>query len=232
MWGPRRGPTRAEDEQPAPPGQAAPPAAAADRAELLARVSRLTHRQDSVAISELIQTYGQLANDPGSLPARQEIVKTFLSHPDREVGLGALLKAVDGDQTPRSQDPMWPYLVNSLGSFWDATSVGRGRDLVLLESREKPKDMLIESLTKVAPDKLSAEERARLLSDLIDIYPKLSPEQKPAVDQALTVLGGSDLVEILGRRGLSDDQHLKGAIEERRALDEARRTLQAPGAKK
>lgn len=199
---------------------------------MLARVSQLTQRRDSVAFSELIKTYGQLANDPGAVPARKEIVKTFLAHPDREVGLGALLKAVDGDQTPRTQDPMWPYLVQSVGQLWDGNSVSRGRDLVLLESREKPKDMLIESLTQVRPETLSAEERARLISDLIDIYPKLRPEQRPSVDQALTSLGSSDLVEIMGRRGLSDDQHLKSAAEERRALDEALGKLPPPGGKK
>lgn len=233
VWGPKQQPSRPSAAGTTlDPAEASHPAAPPAHAEMLAHVSQLTQRRDSVAISELIQTYGRLASDPGSVPARQEIVKAFLSHPDHEVGVGALLKAVEGDQTPRSQDPMWPFLVSSLGSFWDANTVARGRDLVLLESRQKPKEMLIESLTHVRPETLSPEERSRLLSDLIDLYPSLGPEQKPAVDQALTVLGGTDLVEILGRRGLSDDQHLQGAAEEKRALDEARRTLLAPGAKK
>jgi hypothetical protein len=84
---------------------------------------------------------------------------------------------------------------------------------------------LLESLAEVSPGKLSDSQRAALAADFIDLYPQLKPEQKPAVDRALAALGGSDLIEILARRGLGEVSHLKAAVEERRAQEAARATL-------
>ena len=208
----------------------APLSGATGVADPMSRVSRLVGREDPAAVSELIELYGKLASTPGSLEARKLAFQTLLGYPNLVVGLEAGLAAIAADPTPRQQDPMWPYLVKGVAALWDAVTIEHGRDLVLIEQRPKPRDVLLESLAEVPPGKLSDSQRAALAADLIDLYPQLRPEQKPAVDRALAALGGSDLVEILARRGLGEASHLKAAVEERRAQEAARATLPPPQA--
>ena len=196
----------------------------------MSRVTRLVGRQDPGAISELVDLYGRLANDPNALDARKLAFRTLLSYPSMPVALEAALAAVASDQTPRQRDPMWPTLVQSVGALWDAVTIEHGRDLAMIEERPKPRDLLLESLAEVPPGKLSDTQRAALAADLIDLYPRLKPEQKPAMDRALAALGGGDLIEILARRGLAEDSHLKAAVEERKAQEAARAALHVPPA--
>jgi len=223
-----------------PDGPARPPAAsvAAGAApgpamavsDAAARVARLAGRQDPAAASELIDLYGKLASNPSALDVRKAAFHALLSQSDVRVGLAAALTAIAADPAPRAQDPMWPYVVQEIGGQWNGVTIQHGRDLALIEERPKARDVLIESLAQVPPGRLSETQRASLAADLIDLYPRLRAEQRPAVDRELVALGGTDLVEILGRRGLAEDNYLKGAIEERRAQEATRAALgvQAP----
>jgi hypothetical protein len=209
--------------------QATTGAALPKTGDLMGSVSRLAARHDQLAVNELIQIYGRGASDtPEALEARRMALQALLAHPNVEVGLQAVLSAVAMDQTPKRQDPMWPHLVRGVASLWNAVTITRGRDLVMIEKRAKPREVLLESLAEVRPETLTDEQRAQLVADLIDLYPSLQPEQKPAVDRALTALGSSDLVEILGGRGLGQQSHLKAAVEEKRQLEAASRTLRPP----
>ncbi len=185
-------------------------------------VSTFAGREDPVAVNELIHAYGKWAGDPGTLDARRLAFRTLLHHPNIKIGLEAVLMAVEQDQTPREQDPMWADLVRGIASVWDAVTIKLGRDLVLIETRAKPRDLLLESLATASPEKLSDEQRSLLVSDLIDLYPSLKPDQRPTVDRGLTALGGGDLVEILAGRGLGEESHLRRVSEEKRAQDEAK----------
>jgi hypothetical protein len=207
----------------APAGRTAPPAADGMR-----EVAILAGRHDPGAVGELVALYGKLAGVPGSIEARQAAVRSLLAHPNVIVGLQAVLAAVAGDPTAPPQDPLWPHLVQSVAAQWDAVTVAHGRDLLALETRPKPRDLLLESLAAVAPQRLTDEQRAALVSDLIDLYPSLRPEQKPAVERALTALGSSDLVEILRGRGLGEGSNLRAAVEERAALEATSRSLHVP----
>jgi hypothetical protein len=225
------GPVRRPDAAGADRRAAEPPArGAAATEDPMRRVSRLVGRQDPAAINELIGLYGKLASSPNALDARKLAFRTLLAYPNMPIGLEAALTAVASDPTPRHRDPMWPYLVEGVASLWDAVTIEHGRDLVMLEQRPKPRDVLLESLADVSPSKLSDTQRATLAADLIDLYPRLEPDQKPAVDRALAALGGGDLVEILARRGLAEDSHLQAAVEERRAQEAARAAPHAPPA--
>jgi hypothetical protein len=219
VWrgGARRAPGAAQSDRDAP---AAAPSAAA-----MGTVRALAGRHDPGAVSELVAVYGKLAEVPATLEARRLIVKSLLEHPNITVGLQAVLAAVAADTTPKQQDPMWPHLVQGVASLWDAMTVAHGRDLVMLETRPKPRNLLLESLAQVAPQKLSDVQKAALVSDLIDLYPTLTPEEKPAVDRALAALGGPDLVEILAGRGLAEGSPLKAAVEEQQALEATRHAL-------
>jgi hypothetical protein len=202
-----------------------PARAAAATEDPMTQVSRLAGRQDPAAVSALIDLYGELASRPNALEARKLAFRTLLAYPNMLIGLQAALTAIASDQTPRQRDPMWPDLVQGIAALWDSVTIQHGRDLVMLEERPKPRDVLLESLAEVPPGKLSDSQRATLAADLIDLYPGIKPEQKPAIDRALAALGGSDLVEILARRGLAEESHLRAAVEERRAQETARAAL-------
>jgi hypothetical protein len=175
-------------------------------------------------VTELIAAYGAWARRGDALEARKAIVKALLSHDNLHVGLQALLAAVERDQTPRSNDPMWSALVTGVGRLWDAVSLRYGRDLVHLESRPKPRDLIIESLAEVRPEKLAEDQKPLLASELIDLYPNLQSDQKPPVDRALAALAGRDVVEILAGRGLAEgSQELELVAERDRALEQIRR---------
>jgi malate/lactate dehydrogenase len=63
-----------------------------------------------------------------------------------------------------------------------------------------------------------------LASDLIDLYPNLSADQRPTVDRGLAALAGSDVVEIMAGRGLSEGSaNLHLTRERARVLDDIRR---------
>ncbi len=220
-WSNHAGPARTA----APVAAGAVPTSKTSVTDATARVAHLAGRQDSSAASELIELYGKLASNPGALEARKAAFHALLGQPDVRVGVAAALTAIAADQAPRAQDPMWPYVVQEIGSVWNGLTIQHGRDLVMLEERPKPRDALIESLAEVPPGRLSETQRASLAADLIDLYPRLRAEQRPAIDRELVALGGTDLVEILGRRGLAEDNYLKGTIEERRAQEATRAAL-------
>jgi hypothetical protein len=190
-----------------------------------AQIARLAGRQDPGAASELVELYGKLAGTPNALDARKAAFHALLGQPDVRVGLAAALAAIAADPATRAQDPMWPHVVQEIGRVWDGVTIQHGRDLAMLEERPKPRDVLIESLAQVPAGRLSETQRASLAADLIDLYPRLRAEQRPAIDRELVALGGTDLVEILGRRGLAEDNYLKAALEERRAQEATRAAL-------
>jgi hypothetical protein len=229
-WGNRARSDRPAQLPAAPTAAGATPAASMTVSDATAQIARLAGRQDPAAASELIDLDGKLASNPSALDARKAAFHALLGQPDARVGLAAALTALAADPAPRAQDPMWPYVVQEIGRMWDGVTIQHGRDLAVLEERPKPRDVLIESLAQVPPGRLSDSQRASLAADLIDLYPRLRAEQRPAIDRELVALGGTDLVEILGRRGLADDNYLKAAVEERRAQEAARTALgvQAP----
>lgn len=222
-WSNRAGPARPVSPGVAP--VAADPAAASAVTDTADRVARLAGRHDPSAASELIELYGKLASDPSALDARKVAFHALLRQPDVRVGLAAALTAIAADPAPRAQDPMWPHVVQEIGSLWNGLTIQHGRDLVMIEERPKPRDVLIESLAEVPPGRLSETQRASLAADLIDLYPRLRAEQRPAIDRELVALGGTDLVDILARRGLAEDNYLKGAVQERRAQEATRAAL-------
>jgi hypothetical protein len=189
----------------------------------MAYVRARSDASSSANLEELIAAYDAWVSRADALEARRTIVKTLLGHPNLQVRLEALLRAVEGDQTPREADPLWRDLVREVAAGWDAETFKYGRDLVQIETRPKPKDLVLESLAALQIDRLAPDQRPLLASDFIDLYATLKPDQKPAVDRALHGLAGSDVVEILAGRGLREGSHLDVAVQRQRALDEAKR---------
>jgi len=210
-----------------PPDAARASADSAERArravDPVAYVALRTDVSNGRNLDDLVQAYGVWVSRPDAQTARRNIILALLDHRDRLAGLQALLIAVDRDPTPRTKDPLWPDLVRQVGKLWDAVTLQHGRDQVLIESRPRPKDLLLESLTEIPPDRLADEQRPLLAADLIDLYPSLTPDQKPAVSKALQALAGTDVVEILAGRALGEGQPLQAAAEKKQVVEQIRR---------
>jgi hypothetical protein len=151
-------------------------------------------------------------------------IRALLGHPNTRVGLEATLNAVAADRTPRAQDPMWPDLVQGVSKMWDAVTINHGRDMVMLEQRPKPRDLLMESLAAVNPQKIGDEQQQLLAQDLIDLYASAGPDQRPALERALQQMAGTDVVEILNGRGLkAGGAALPAVVKAQQDLESARR---------
>ena len=170
----------------------------------MAFVQARAGRDDSQAVSDLIQAYAAWASRGDALDARRAIVKRFLEGQDLKAGVAALFKAVALDTTPRRQDPMWRDLVTGVSGLWNAMTIAWGRDLVHIETDPKTKDLLLESLAQVSPKTIGAEQQNLLVTDLIDLYPTAAADQKVALNAAIAAMAGPDVVEILNRRGINE----------------------------
>lgn len=170
----------------------------------MAFVQARAGQDDAATMTELMQAYAAWASRGEALEARQQIVKRFVGDSNPKVGVTALLRAVALDATPRQADPLWKDLVRDVSGLWNAVTVAWGRDLLQTESSPRAKDLLLESLANASPDRIGGEQKDLLVTDLIDMYPYASPDQKPALDKALAAMAGSDVVEILAHRGINE----------------------------
>jgi hypothetical protein len=221
VWRVARGPSSKLD----PARQRAAEAAAArgTLAELLAKVrlepdpmayvQARVGKDDTTALSELVNAYAAWASRGDALEARRLIVKQLLEGPNPKVGFEALLQAVALDTTPRKQDPLWRELVEGVGRQWNAVSYPAGRDLVHTVSSPKTKDLLLESLASIAPGKLTPDQQNGLVTDLIDLYPDATADQKVALDKALTAMAGPDVVQIMHGQGIKEGSPPLASIE-------------------
>jgi hypothetical protein len=215
VWWLHRGPRAVSDKE----GKASAAAVVARTPDPRGYVALRAGREDGNTFGELVQAYGAWASRPDALEARKMIVKALLGHPDIRVGLEALMAAVQSDQTPKALDPMWPTLVEELSSHWDAVTFPFARDQVAIEERPKPKDLMLDSMTAVHPEKLADSQKPLLASDLIDMYPGLRPDQRPSVEKQLAALAGNDIVEILHGKGLTEGStDLQIVVDKQRAV--------------
>lgn len=196
----------------------------------VAYVKRFVGREDSASINELITIFTKWAAFPDALEARKQAALGILRHPDAAIAMEAILMAVDGDQTRREQDPLWRDLVKETAKLWNAVTFPMARNRLYIDERERPKALLLESFTEIRPDKLSSDQRIQLASDFIDLHPNMQPDQKAAVNGALTALGNKDVVEILAGRGLGENSHLSVVADRNRAIGEARAVRQTAAA--
>jgi hypothetical protein len=232
VWRVARGPSSKLD----PARQRAAEAAAArgTLAELLAKlrlepdpiayVQARAGKADTTALAELENAYAAWASRGDALEARRLIVKQFLENPNPKIGFEALLQAVALDTTPRKQDPLWRDLVEGVGRQWNAVSYPAGRDLVHTVNSPKTKDLLLESLASIPPGKLTPDQQNGLVTDLIDLYPDATADQKVALDKALTAMAGPDVVQIMHGQGIKVGSPPLAAIEKINQEVEASRT--------
>jgi hypothetical protein len=180
---------------------------------------------------KVIEAYARWAGDPGALPARNFALGVLFAEQAVGVKLKRVLEAVEADKTPPASDPLWPRVTEGLADLWTPETFGRGRDLMLMETRPRARQALIDSWTKLVDSdrlaKMSEQQRQLLVSDLLDLYPSAEPEQKPRIENTLRTLGGNDLAEIISGRGLEPGAKLEAHEQYERELQEALAKLPA-----
>jgi hypothetical protein len=153
------------------------------------------------------------------------VLNAVFNEPALALRLKRVLETIDADPTPAAQDPLWPELAHRLSEQWSGDTFSKGRDLMLMETRERPRRALIDSFTELALSEraadLQAEEAQALLTDLIDIHAQAAPEQRPRIQEAVRKLGGNDAAELLAGRGLRGDEKLELQLEYERNLQAA-----------
>jgi hypothetical protein len=83
---------------------------------------------------------------------------------------------------------------------------------------------MLESLAAIPPGKLTPDQQGMLVTDLIDIYPEASADQRPAIDKALAAMAGKDVVEILHGQGIKQGSAPLASIQKIEQEVEASRT--------
>lgn len=181
----------------------------------------------------LLDAYRRWAGDPRATAARRVLLGALFAEPSLGLKLQRVLNAVAADPTPPDEDPLWSTVVENLSSLWTPDNFDKGRDLMLAEERDRPRQALIESWTRLAEadriTDLSMEQRHKLASDLIDLYATADPSQKPEVAGALNnLMGGSDVTQILSGGGLeADGPLLQAEVENERVVQRGTQVLLA-----
>jgi hypothetical protein len=191
-------------------------------------VKLLAKSDDPATMNELMQVYSKWAAYPETVEARRLALATMLRNENAKVAMDAVLTAVEGDQTPRDQDPLWPDLVKGVSKLWNAMTFQVGRDQVYVDERAKPRDVLLESLAEADLQKLTDQQRSQLAADLIDLYPGLKASQRPAVDRQLVALAGTDVVDILAGRGIHNENSQLNIVAEKNQAAQAARAIRVP----
>jgi hypothetical protein len=108
---------------------------------------------------------------------------------------------------------MWRDLVDAVGGQWNPMTFPARRDLVHIETNAKSRDLLMESMAKVPPGKLTPDQQSMLVTDLIDLYPEAAADQKAALDKGLLALAGKDVVDIMHGQGIKEGSPPLAAIQ-------------------
>jgi hypothetical protein len=161
--------------------------------------------------TKLVDLYGELAGDSTASGVRELALNALFAERAVALRLKRVLEAVVSDPTPPEQDPHWPGIVERLAEQWTPETFDKGRDLMLMEQRPRAQRALAASFVELSEsaEGLSEAQRQALLTDLIDLYPKADPAQKPEIERGVRNLGGDDPADLLTGYGLKPGEKLK-----------------------
>lgn len=183
-------------------------------------------------MQEVAELYAAWASDTSALPARRLALSTLFEQPSLGAKLKGVLDAVAADPTPPANDPLWPQIVEQLADVWTVDTFDRGRDLMLLETRPRAQQALVASFIRMSQNErgasLSEQQRLALASDFVDVYSGADPAQKAELDQALRLLAGDDVVDILHGRSADPDLQLTADMIRDEAIQEVMQAQSAP----
>jgi hypothetical protein len=169
-----------------------------------ARVSDLAGKAGVVSERELVELYELWAGQPDKVWARRQIIDTLLALDDKKRGMKLVLEAVASDTTATADDDMLAYAAEKLGAYWtDDKLYDYGRDLLLVQSEEKPRVVLARSLvdhTSRLPESADPEyqKRTTLASDMVDVFYQTKDEgSREHMLKGLDDLGGRDMAKFM-----------------------------------
>jgi hypothetical protein len=215
VWRLARGPASAE-------GPARTAVNSGQQDARLNEVRAVARQPRAEATRKLVELYAQWAQDPNAIRARRLALEMLLAEPALALRLKRVLEAVVADRTPPERDPLWTDIVENLAEQWTPETFDKGRDLMLMEQRPRARRALVESFTEFAETdqfaNLTAEQRAALINDLIDMYPHADPQQKSQIEATLRKIASDDVADLLSGRGINDGHKLKIREKEEREL--------------
>jgi hypothetical protein len=224
IWWSTRRPEPAADRQLSEVEEAAAKAAKSD--PRAGEVLRLMREKGIGRSAKLVELYTKLAGDKSATGVRALALNALFSEESRALRLKGVLEAVNADQTPPSQDPLWPSIVRKLADEWKPEVFDKGRDLMLADQRPRAKQALIGSFVEFVMmgqgASLTPEQNAALLTDFIDVHGVAQADQKPAIQDAVRKLGGNDPADLLAGK---DPNMLELAREREKQLKWGEETL-------
>ena len=224
IWWSTRRPEPAADRQLSEVEEAASKAAKSD--PRAGEVLRLMREKGIGRSAKLVELYTKLAGDKSATGVRALALNALFSEESRALRLKGVLEAVNADQTPPSQDPLWPSIVRKLADEWKPEVFDKGRDLMLADQRPRAKRALIASFVEFVAvghaATLTPEQNAALLTDFVDMHGVAESDQKPAIQGAVRTLGGNDPADLLAGK---DPNLLEAAAEREKQLKWGEETL-------
>ena len=168
------------------------------------RVAELAGKPGIVSERELVELYRLWAGQDDKVWARRQIIDALLALDDKKRGLKLVLEALASDATPIDDDELLAYAADKLGAFWsDDKLYGYGRDLMLVQSEEKPRAVLARSLVDYTArlDETRDPEyqkRTSLASDMVDVYYQTEDEgSRQHMLKGIDDLGGRDMAKFM-----------------------------------
>jgi hypothetical protein len=156
--------------------------------------------------AELAKAYADWASEPTAVPARRAALAALKTQAPPLARLSTLLSMVDAAAAPSETDPLWPETVQATAEVWNGENLQMGRDMMLAETRSRPRQLLVASLAQYASTdrvvaELSQAQKNGLRSDFIDVYRDQSPAQQKAMEDAVRNIAGEHAAALL--RGIA-----------------------------
>jgi len=185
---------------------------------------------NEAAIEYLITIYASSSSDA----QREDALDTLFSIRSLPRRLRAVLDAIDKDKTAPQHDPLWNSAVDSMAKTWieERHRLNLGRELMLVESRPRPRLLMITALARAAQTGLAKDlaesERHAFAADLIDVYfEAASALAHNELETAVRELSGDDVGLVLAHGNNVDPTQLGVVSEQRHSVKNALQDLAA-----
>lgn len=220
------------------PARSLSPSAVADHevrrernSSLAGEVRARAREGNEAAIEYLVTIYASSSSDEAQ---REDALATLFSIRSLPLRLRAVLDAIDEDKTVQ-HDPLWNSAVDSMAKIWidERYRLNLGRELMLVESRPRPRLLMITALARAAQTglakNLSESERHAFAADLIDVYFEAeSAQARTELEAAVRELSGDDVGLVLAHGVNNVDPTQLGVVsKQQRSVEKALQDLAA-----
>jgi len=153
---------------------------------------------------QLVALYTSWAHQTDKEAARERILDALLLTPPTSEGLKLALDALASDASPlEDSEPLVDYAAERMAALWAVPDTFKyGRDLMLVQTTERPRVALAASLARHAAslsDQQDPEHQTRswVTNDLVDVYYQSSPRAQHRITRGLEQLGATDALKVI-----------------------------------